>query len=130
MLRGSKNFPKFALFVKNYAEDMEQIEIQSSESISGTILVGECGVNLEPYRDIFVVVDKALEGKVTLGGEGGVLSSLNARGVKYVEASEKTKTMETVLEICSWLLEKGADRDALVLAVGGGITTDMAGFAA
>ena len=130
MLRGSKNFPKFALFVKNYAEDMEQIEIQSSESISGTILVGECEVNLEPYHDIFVVVDKALEGKVTLDGEGGVLSSLNARGVKYVEASEKTKTMETVLEICSWLLEKGADRDALVLAVGGGITTDMAGFAA
>ena len=79
---------------------MEQIEIQSSASISGTILVGECGLNLEPYRDIFVVVDKALEGKVTLGGEGGVLSSLNARGVKYVEASEKTRTMETVLEIC------------------------------
>jgi 3-dehydroquinate synthetase len=38
--------------------------------------------------------------------------------------------METVMEICSWLLDNGADRDALVLAIGGGITTDMAGFAA
>ena len=32
--------------------------------------------------------------------------------------------------ICSWLLENGADRDAMLLAVGGGITTDMVGFAA
>jgi 3-dehydroquinate synthetase len=34
------------------------------------------------------------------------------------------------MKICSWLLEQGADRDALVLAVGGGITTDLVGFAA
>jgi 3-dehydroquinate synthetase len=38
--------------------------------------------------------------------------------------------MGTVMDICSWLLEEGADRDALVLAVGGGITSDMVGFAA
>lgn len=38
--------------------------------------------------------------------------------------------METVMEICGWLLDNGADRDALVLAIGGGITTDMVGFAA
>jgi 3-dehydroquinate synthase len=50
--------------------------------------------------------------------------------MRSIEASEKDKTLETVMEICSWLLEKGADRDALVLAVGGGITTDMVGFAA
>jgi 3-dehydroquinate synthetase len=34
------------------------------------------------------------------------------------------------MDICSWLLESGADRDAMILAVGGGIITDMAGFAA
>jgi 3-dehydroquinate synthetase len=38
--------------------------------------------------------------------------------------------MDTVMDICGWLLENGADRDALVLAIGGGITTDMVGFAA
>ena len=47
-----------------------------------------------------------------------------------IETSEETKTIATVLEIEKWLLETGADRDALLLAVGGGITTDMAGFAA
>ena len=44
--------------------------------------------------------------------------------------SEESKTLESVMDICAWLLENNADRDALVLAVGGGITTDMAGFAA
>lgn len=50
--------------------------------------------------------------------------------VKYIEISEKKKDMKLVLEICGWLLDKGADRDALVLAIGGGITTDVVGFAA
>ena len=38
--------------------------------------------------------------------------------------------MDTVLGICRFLLEAGASRKALLLAIGGGITTDMAGFAA
>lgn len=47
-----------------------------------------------------------------------------------ITTSEQTKTMDTVLEIVSWLLDSGADRNALVLAAGGGILTDIAGFAA
>ena len=47
-----------------------------------------------------------------------------------IETSETLKTLDTVQDICRWLLEKGASRSALVLAIGGGITTDMAGFAA
>lgn len=50
--------------------------------------------------------------------------------IKYVEVSERRKDMKLVLEICAWLLDKGADRNALVLAIGGGITTDVVGFAA
>ena len=47
-----------------------------------------------------------------------------------ITADEAHKSIDTVMEICRWLLEQEADRDALVLAVGGGVTTDMAGFAA
>ena len=47
-----------------------------------------------------------------------------------VTADESHKTIETVTDICRALLECGADRDALLLAVGGGVTTDLAGFAA
>jgi 3-dehydroquinate synthetase len=57
---------------------------------------------------------------------------MNRKGVpgKLIDASEETKTMDTVMDICGWLLDNGADRDALVLAVGGGVTCDMVGFAA
>ncbi|NLZ18742.1 MAG: 3-dehydroquinate synthase [Bacteroidales bacterium] len=45
-------------------------------------------------------------------------------------ADEEHKTMDTVLDICRWLLAQGANRDAVVWAVGGGVTTDLVGFAA
>ena len=58
------------------------------------------------------------------GGENGLSCGY------AVVADEGNKTMEAVLGICRWLLESGADRDALLLALGGGVTTDIAGFAA
>lgn len=50
--------------------------------------------------------------------------------VKYIDVSEKKKDIRLAAEICGWLLDKNADRKALVLAIGGGITTDVVGFAA
>ena len=50
--------------------------------------------------------------------------------VLAIETSETRKTMDAVLDICRWLMDAGASRNALVLAIGGGITTDIAGFAA
>ena len=50
--------------------------------------------------------------------------------VLELEASEEKKSLRTVEEICRALLEGGADRKSFVLALGGGIISDMAGFAA
>lgn len=55
---------------------------------------------------------------------------IKAEGRLPIEATEERKTLATVREIEHWLLEKGADREAFVLGVGGGITTDITGFAA
>lgn len=63
-------------------------------------------------------------------GMGGMAQTPNLVSTLAIETSEESKNIATVLEIEKWLLETGADRDALLLAVGGGITTDMAGFAA
>lgn len=52
------------------------------------------------------------------------------KGSFAIEASEEAKTMETVLSISRWLMEAGASRKALLVTIGGGITSDMAGFAA
>ena len=78
---------------------------------------------MKKYKHIFVVYDRNVEGfaKRAAGQKWPMLA---------ITADEAHKTIDTVTEICRWLLEQGADRDALVLAVGGGVTTDMAGFAA
>ena len=47
-----------------------------------------------------------------------------------VVADERRKTMQTVEEVIQKLLELHADRDVLLLGVGGGITTDICGFVA
>lgn len=81
---------------------------------------------LEDYKDVFIVSDKNVSSfaHVVESALGGV------RGVLEIEATELNKNMSTVLDICGWLMSKNADRNAMLLAVGGGITTDMAGFAA
>ena len=82
----------------------------------------ELASELKNYKQVFVVCDRNVEGFAKhLAGR---------REMMAIDADEKHKTIDTVMRICRWLLSKGADRDALVLAVGGGVTTDMAGFAA
>ena len=48
----------------------------------------------------------------------------------FLAMNEQKKVLEQVGEIATWLLDLGADRDALVIGVGGGITTDITGFTA
>ena len=112
---------------------MEQINIYDGEQVISRLLV-EDGVErleacLEPYEHVYVVMDSNVAMNCSAAYE--MSQMLNRRGVPgmLVEASEDAKCMETVMDICGWLLENGADRDALVLAIGGGITTDMVGFA-
>lgn len=80
---------------------------------------------------VYMIYDAHVEEFVSevesaVSGIGG----LEFCGKYSVVATEEDKTMDTVLDMTGWLLENGADRNAMVLAVGGGITTDMAGFAA
>ena len=52
------------------------------------------------------------------------------KGHFALTASEAGKTMETVMQLCRAMMEAGLSRDGLVVALGGGITSDLAGFAA
>lgn len=106
---------------------MKQINIYSGKRPISRILVSESmkdmGRCLEPFKRVFVVADSKV-------AEHCPELMPSAARLMKISASEDAKTLDTVMDICSWLLENGADRDALVLAIGGGITTDMAGFAA
>ena len=76
--------------------------------------------------EVFVVYD---ENATWIASE--VIAAVSGvRGSIAIDATEEGKSMDTVLLITRSLLEAGASRKALVLAVGGGITTDLAGFAA
>jgi len=44
--------------------------------------------------------------------------------------SAKAKTLEQAGKLCSFLFDKGFSRNSVVIAVGGGAVTDLAGFAA
>ena len=112
---------------------MEQINIYSGEKVISRILVEGTldGLMqaLEPYRRVFAVMDSNVANNCPAAAQ--IAETLNRKGAPgmLIDAHESTKNMHTVMDICAWLLDEGADRDALVLAVGGGITSDMVGFA-
>lgn len=113
---------------------MEQINIYSGERIISRIMVEQTIDNLEACLDRYPHVFAVMDSNVAMNCPAAMLMAeiMNRKGVpgKLIDSSEETKTMETVMDICGWLLDNGADRDALILAIGGGITTDIAGFAA
>ena len=107
----------------------------------------ELAAELKKYKQVFVVCDRnVLPFAERLASTAGAdtaekcardseNTTADATGKRVwpllaITADEAHKTIDTVMDICRWLRDEGADRDALVLAVGGGVTTDMAGFAA
>jgi len=107
----------------------------------------ELAAELKKYKQVFVVCDRnvlpfAERLASTAGADTAEKCARDSDNTKAdatgkrvwpllaITANEAHKTIDTVMEICRWLCDNGADRDALVLAVGGGVTTDMAGFAA
>lgn len=113
---------------------MEQINIYSGKKAISRIVTAE-GIKeldacLKPYRHVFAVIDRNVADKCPAVSQLTEILKRHDAKIRLLEVSEEVKTLETVMEICAWMLENGADRDALMLAVGGGIATDMAGFAA
>ena len=83
---------------------------------------------LQTYPAVFVVYDRNVEACAReICASSGALQPYPAMAVV---AAEENKTIETAVGICRFLLAHHADRNSLLLAVGGGITTDLAGFAA
>ena len=93
--------------------------------------VAEVAAALAGESEIFIVHDVNVAATAEV-----VASALIRHGQERVKAvigintSEDQKTMETAVGLCERLLEADASRRALVLAIGGGITTDIAGFSA
>ena len=81
--------------------------------------------SLAAEPECYLVYDKAVSWfaeRLLAGGD--------FRGSLPLTVSDAGKTMDSVLDICRYLMAAGATRQALVVALGGGTLTDMAGFAA
>ncbi|MCC7304639.1 MAG: 3-dehydroquinate synthase [Alphaproteobacteria bacterium] len=85
--------------------------------------------NLEGRR-IFVITDENV--RAYAAAAAGVLQSAGASRVEmYVlKAGEQTKSFAQAEKVCQWLLQNGIERSSLVLAIGGGVVGDLAGFCA
>lgn len=119
-----------------YIRDGGNLVVMKCKIYSGQKITDVAGY-LKGYPAVFVVADR----QVTSSAEQVVkayeaqnpddLGTLpHPSNLLLLDVSEENKSMSTVLEICKWLMDNDAGRNALLLAIGGGITTDMAGFAA
>ena len=76
---------------------------------------------LQANGNIFVIIDNNLQ---------HLADNFKGLPLIYINSSEKNKTLATVEHITGSLMDMGADRDALLVGIGGGITTDITGFTA
>lgn len=136
MQNKSDILPIYILIFVDYMQlrIMDHIRIYSGKTIESRIYVRQTlkklGVLLRDYSSVYVVYDENLYGGVIDRVLKVVSKDGRCKGWRSLVASEERKNIQEVIDICTWLMHQGADRDALVLGVGGGITTDMVGYAA
>ena len=102
--------------------------------------VADVAAKLAGEKEIFIVHDEnvahvaaAVAAAIQMPDQVGHDDMRHSRprpAIFSLKTSEELKTMETAVWVTERLLEADASRGALVLAIGGGITTDIAGFAA
>jgi 3-dehydroquinate synthase len=81
-----------------------------------------------PGGSVFVITDRNVAS--IYGGDIRRWLSGIPHHVHAIEPGEESKNWETVRGIYGFLAQGSADRDALIVAFGGGVVGDLAGFAA
>lgn len=89
------------------------------------VTLPEALARLQAEPELFMVYDARVAWVASQ-----LTEALPVRASMPLETSEEGKTLETVQVLERWLLQADASRGALLVAVGGGITTDLVGFAA
>ena len=106
---------------------------RSYEIALGSGLLAGVGARLasrQKLSRVAVIADAA----VAPSHAAAVVAGLQTVGAEVVTASvpagETSKSLDQVARLWQWLLESGADRRTVVVAVGGGVVGDLAGFVA
>ena len=95
-------------------------------------ILGDIGKRTKEYLSpscVYIITDESIlehARKVQISMEKSGIAS----HMYIVPPGESSKTLETVQQIYSWLAGRKAERRHLIVAVGGGVIGDMAGFVA
>ena len=112
------------------ADDARRVRVDLGDERSYDVAIGgdvAAAVRALPARTVAVLYDRNVE---TLAGQ--IASALGERAVavRAVEGGEPLKSLARAAELYEWLAAAKLDRDALLLAVGGGTVTDLGGYVA
>ena len=123
-----KRMPKFEVELKKVVDDSYEIEIGYglADQVVADLKNGLVG-NIHKFA---IITDSNVEPLYARQLEQKLLDAGYQTGVFEFPAGEKSKTRQTKAMIEDAMLERGYRRDCCILAVGGGVVTDLAGFIA
>ncbi len=107
---------------------------RSYDILVGENLISGAMLALDPIvngKKCHVITDSNV-GPLYFDAVAAALTSAKASGVSQsvVPAGEQNKTLESIGGFCSDMVTAGLDRKSMVVALGGGVPGDMAGFSA
>lgn len=112
---------------------MEGIEVAAERGVY-QVLVGEGLLGELPglLRGVGLETTPAVVTDATVGPLWAreTAAALGSGPPMELPTGESAKRWPRVESICRWLLARGAGREAVLLGIGGGVVTDMTGFAA
>ncbi len=115
---------------------MRTVEIRTAPSYQVHIdsgLLAQCGTFVAEIHDPCLVA-LVTDSFVDMIYSSVVIRSLEKAGFRVAKfvlpAGEKSKSLETYMRLLSFLAERGITRSDLIVALGGGVVGDLAGFAA
>ena len=115
---------RFFNFINQYITDLEKIEINTPGYLS-EIYVGrkwETVTDMIPEKGVVILTDNNVR---QIYG-----SKFPGAPVLSIIPGEVSKKLEVVERLADQLLEEGVDRSGFILAIGGGVVSDVAGFLA
>ncbi len=105
---------------------MPRIEVGGAQPYTVTVETGALGWASVPERRVALIVDAGLPAGWTLRAEQAFRPELTIE----VPSGDACKTLEVLGGVLSRLALSNLPRDGAVIGLGGGATTDLAGFAA
>jgi len=106
---------------------------RSYDILIGQGLIAAAGAHIAPLVNrtrVFVISDETVAGLYFETLTTGLKDASLSADLFTVPAGEASKSLNNLEAALDWLIDKGANRDDVLIALGGGVVGDLAGLAA